>query len=526
MSMDSEYLAIPGRTVHKPFSPMRRIVFPFLIFSLAIARAEVKPSALFGDNAVLQAGMEVPVWGTARDGEAVTVEIQGQKVSAAAKDGRWMVRLKALKAGGPFTMTVTGDNIVTAKNVLVGEVWLCSGQSNMARTLVPPDSVQPRQPYWEESAAAANHPEIRQFRVGGNSADEPAGEVTGSWEVCTPETARGFTAVGYYFAKDLQEALKTPVGLINASVGATGAASWISHEGLASKPELNKILERQERARQEYPASLEKFKAEEPKLLADYAAATEKAQKENLPVPRKPDGPRNPFTDAYRPSGYYNAKIAPLPPFALRGVLWYQGESNSGQAAEYGILFPALIDGWRQAWGKSDLPFLFVQLPEYQKTPPEMREVQMQVWLKTPRTAMVVTTDCGDAANIHPPDKRPVGARLALAARAMIYGENIEYSGPLFDALKVDGNKAVLAFKHIGGGLVAKDGPLKGFEIAGPDKKNFLPAKAEIQGDTVVVSNDQIPQPAAVRFGWANVPDVNFYNKSGLPASPFRTDSH
>ncbi len=505
---------------------MYKILFPLLILACATALAEVKPSPLFSNNAVLQTDQEVPVWGTARDGEKVTVELSGQKITTTAEGGKWMVRLGQMKAGGPFEMTITGDNIVTAKNILIGEVWLCSGQSNMARTVVPPDSVQPREPFWEQSAAEANHPEIRQFRVGGGAADAPLSEVTGSWEVCTPETVRGFTAAGYYFALDLLKARKTPVGLINASVGATGAASWISREGLASEPELNKILERQERMKKEFPASLEKFKAEELKLLADYAMAVEKAQKENLPVPRKPDGPRNPFTDAYRPTGYYNSKIAPLQPFAIRGVLWYQGESNSGQAREYGILFPTLISGWRKAWDKTEMPFLFVQLPQYQKTPPEIREVQLQVWLKTPHTAMVVTTDCGDPENIHPPDKRPVGARLALAARALAYGEDIEYSGPLFDGMKVDGSQAVLSFKHVGGGLVAKDGPLKGFEIAGADKKTFLPAKAEVRGDTIVVSNDQIPQPAAVRFGWANVPDVNFYNKAGLPASPFQTDSH
>ena len=494
------------------------------LLSLIDARAEVKPNGLFSENAVLQQGMEVPVWGTARDGETVTIEFAGQKITTTATAGKWLVRLKALPAGGPFTMTITGDNVITLKNILVGEVWLCSGQSNMARTLVPPDSVQPRSSFWESDAAAANYPEIRHFRVGGGALDVPAEQVTGNWEVCTPETARGFTAVGYYFARDLLKARQVPVGLITAAVGATGASEWTSRAALDSQPALRTILERHAREIKEYPARLEKYKAEETQLMADYQAAVAKAQQENLPAPRKPAPPGNPLTNYYRPTAQYNSKIAPLQPAAIRGVLWYQGENNRGHANEYRVLFAALIADWRKAWGDPGLPFLFVQLPPHKGTEPEFREVQLQTWLNTSNTAMVVTTDCGDAENIHPPDKRPVGARLALAARAVVYGEPIESSGPVFNTLTLDGNRAVLRFTHIGAGLVAKDGELKGFTIGGADKK-FFPAKAEIQGDTVVVSNEQVPNPVAVRYGWANVPDVNCFNRDGLPASPFRTDA-
>ncbi len=494
-----------------------------LVIGSSVVHAEIKPNGLFTDNVVLQQGKEVPIWGTAREGEAVTVEIAGQKATTIAKDGKWMVRLKNLPVGGPYTLTMKGDNIVTANNVLVGEVWVISGQSNMARTLVPPDSVQPRHEFWKQEADAANYPHIRHFRVGGKPEDQPASEIVGQWEICSPQTAPNFSAVGYFFARDLFKARNVPIGLINASVGATSAATWTSRDSLESNPELKKIIEQQERFVREYPAKLDQFKADEPKLLEQYNLQLEKAQKENTTLPRKPSPPNNPVTSNDRPSSLYNGKVAPIQPFAMSGVLWYQGESNAGHAKQYRALFPALISGWRKAWGSGDFPFLFVQLAPYKGTGPEIRESQLLTWLNTLNTAMAVITDAADGTDIHPPDKRPAGARLSLAARALVYGEKLEYSGPLYDSMTVDGNRVVLSFKHIGSGLVAKDGELKGFTVAGANKQ-FVPAKAEIQGNTVVVSSDAVAVPKAVRFGWANVPDGNLFNKEGLPASPFRTD--
>ncbi|MET0263010.1 MAG: sialate O-acetylesterase [Rariglobus sp.] len=492
----------------------------FLIFAPVLAHAEVKPSALFSDNAVLQQGADVPVWGTGRDGEVVTVTFGEHSVRTTTKDGRWRVTFTHLKPGTPQDLVIKGDNTVVARNVVGGEVWLCSGQSNMARTVVPPESVQPRRPYWEESAAAANYPLIRHFRTGGGALDEPAAEITGKWEICTPETVRGFTAVGYFFAKDLHAARGVPVGLINSSVGATGAASWVSRETLLSHPMLKPNLDRQEKNKADYPALLAKYQADEPRLLAEYTEAAARAKAEGKPEPRKPQPPRNPFTDAYRPAGYYNSKIAPLAPYALRGVLWYQGESNSGHAAEYRVLFRGLIDGWRTLWQQPAMPFLFVQLPEYKGTPPEIRESQLFTWRETPHTGMVVTIDCGDAGDIHPPDKRPVGARLALMAREQVYGEKIAGSGPRFDAMRVEDGKAVLTFSYTGGGLIAKSGTLEGFEIAGPDKK-FVPAEAKVVGDKVVVSSPAVTAPVMARYAWQNVPMPSLYNREGLPASPF-----
>ena len=259
-------------------------------------------------------------------------------------------------------------------------------------------------------------------------------------------------------------------------------------------------------------------------MLAAYAAAVEKAKVDGKPEPKKPEGPRNPFTDAYRPTGYYNSKIAPLAPYALKGVLWYQGESNSGHAREYLTLFSGLIKGWRDVWGQ-ELPFLFVQLPDYRGTPPEMREIQQRVAREVPKTAMVVTIDAGDPQDIHPPDKEPVGKRLAVAARAFVYGEKIEGSGPVFDEAEIEGGRAVLRFTHVGGGLVAKAGgaALTGFVVT-TDKKTFVPAKAEIVDETIVVTSESGAEIKAVRYGWENAPVASLYNKEGLPASPFRTD--
>ena len=227
--------------------------------------------------------------------------------------------------------------------------------------------------------------------------------------------------------------------------------------------------------------------------------------------------------DPGSPTVLYNGMIAPLLPYAMRGVIWYQGEANVGRERQYQTLFPAMIADWRRSWGEGDFPFLFVQIAPYRDMTPEIREAQLLSWQRTTNTAMAVTIDCGDANDIHPAHKQPVGARLALAARAMAYGEKVEYSGPVYDSLKIDGTNAVLRFTHLGGGLIAKDGELKGFAIAGADKV-FHPAQAKIVGQTVVVNSSEVPQPIAVRYGWANVPEGNLFNRTGLPASPFRTD--
>ena len=485
-------------------------------------RAEVKPHALFSDNAVLQQGTDVPVWGAAREGEKVTVSIAGQEASTVAKAGKWLVRLKNIAPGGPYTMTLRGDNEITLSNLLVGEVWVCSGQSNMERQVGLRQGQQPLK-NWEQEVAAANYPQLRHFKVKQTTADTPLSEVTGTWEVCSPQTVANFTAVGYFFGRDLQQAIKAPIGLIHSSWGGTPAEAWTRHEVLRDDPVLKGILETQAKALETYPERLAKYKAEEPKLLEEHNAAVEKAKQTGATPPRKPAAPVNPTTDKNRPSGLYNGMVYPIIPYAMRGVIWYQGESNSGRAKVYQTLFPSMIRDWRAQWGRGDFPFLFVQIAPHQGQSPEIREAQLLTFQRTPNTAMAVLTDCGDAKDIHPTHKQPVGARLALAARALAYGEKIEFSGPLYDTLTVKGSEAIISFTHLGGGLDFKGEAPKGFMIAGEDR-NFVPATVKIVGDTLVVSSSAVAKPVAVRYGWANVPDVNLYNKLGLPASPFRTD--
>jgi sialate O-acetylesterase len=439
----------------------------------ASLHAEVKPNILFTDGAVLQRGQNVPIWGTANDGEKVTVEFAKQTVTTTARDGKWRVELKPLEAGGPFTLKISGDNKVTVKDLLVGEVWLASGQSNMEWKFSASHNSK-------EEAPKAKHPKIRMFTVAKATSLQPLDEVKGSWEECSPETVGKFSAVGYYFARDLHAELGVPVGVIHSSWGGTPAQAWTSAEGFDGHPEL--------------------------KGYADQLKATALPEKgQNFPA------------------ALYHAMIAPVVPYAMKGVIWYQGESNAQKSKEYQTLFPAMIADWRAKWKIGDFPFLYVQIAPFKGQPPEIREAQLLTLSNTKATAMTVTTDVGDANDIHPKQKEPVGHRLSLAARALAYGEKIEYSGPLFESMKTQRDKAALSFRHAGGGLVAKDGELKGFTLAGANGK-FVPAKAEIQGDKVIVSAEGVNAPKAVRYGWENVPDVNLFNKEGLPASPFRTD--
>lgn len=496
----------------------------FLIFSLFLslpARSEVRPNPLFSDNAVLQRGIPIPVWGTAGEGEKVTVNFDGQEQSTTAKDGKWMVRLPAHAEGGPYELTITGANTNRFTNVLVGDVWVCSGQSNMERQLGPRQGQKPLINS-EAEIASADYPKLRMFTVKQAFSPSPETEPSGRWDVCSPSTAAGFSAVGYYFGRDLLKATGVPVGMIHSSWGGTPAEAWTSLEGLRTNPSTKPIADGVEARTAQYIRSLEQYREKLEKFHA-LAGTNPPASLDLRQLP--PAGPSSPFGNQTAPTVLYNAMIAPLLPYTIRGVIWYQGEANSGRAREYRDLFPALIADWRSKWGLGDFPFLYVQIAPFKLMTPEIREAQLLTLDKATNTAMTVITDHGDAGDIHPADKEPVGQRLALAARALSYGEKIEYSGPLYTSLKIDGPRATLMFRHTGSGLIAKDGALKGFTIAGADGK-FVPATAEISasGDTVTVSSDQVSAPVAVRYGWSNVPDVNLFNKEGLPASPFRTD--
>ena len=426
--------------------------------------AAVKLHGLITAGAVLQQGIDVPIWGTANDGEKVTVVFQDQTVATVATGGRWVVKLKPLQPGGPFVMTITGENKIEVPNLLVGEVWVCSGQSNMAFQLIGV-------PHAPQVVAAARDPLLRLCTVPTARADAPQSEVSVQWQESGP-VANSFSAVAYFFGRDLRQTLRVPVGLIHGSVGATAIGWWMNQLAFDRVPALHAPM------------------------VAEYQT--------NISV-------------------LYNGMIAPLQPYAIRGVIWYQGESDTPHPDRYQQLLPALITGWRQAWGQGDFPVLFVQAAPNRWWTPELREAQLCSWQQTPKTAMVVTTDVGDPIEIHPPNKEPVGARLARAARAIAYGEKIEYSGPVYESMQIDGNRAILTFSHTGSGLAAHGGELRGFTIASSDKQ-FVNATAAIAGTQIVVSSATVVQPVAVRFGWAAVPDVNLFNQEGLPAVPFRTD--
>jgi sialate O-acetylesterase len=502
---------------------LRKLALPLLLCLMLTAplHAAVKPNPVFGDNMVLQQNAVVPIWGTADDGEKVTVQFQGQELSATPQNGKWMVKLNQLNAGGPFTMTIRGSNTVELKNVLVGEVWVASGQSNMEWPL---SACADAQRHIAESA----NPQIRLFTVAKKVAAEPLGEVQGKWTECNPETVGRFSGVAYFFGRDLQRALKVPVGLIHTSWGGTPAEAWTEKAALEADPLLKVYLERNQAAIANFPKAKERYQAD----LEKYKEVAQKAKDEGKTPPQAPRAPADPATSPFRPAGLFNGMIAPLQPFAFKGAIWYQGESNAGQAFLYRTLFPAMIKNWRQTWSQGDFPFLFVQLAPFGKIVAEpqesnwaeLREAQLFTAQTVPHTGMAVITDVGDEKDIHPKKKEPVGARLALSARAIAYREDkLVFSGPVYEKMQVQGEKALLSFKHVGGGLVANGGKLQGFTVAGDDHKWFN-AEAEIQGDQVVVFSPQVAKPVAVRYGWANCPVVNLFNKEGLPATPFRTD--
>jgi len=491
---------------------MRRLIALALVLSAGLVhaspKAELKLNGLFADGMVLQSDFADPVWGTAEPGDEVSVSIAGQKKSAkAGADGRWMLKLDPLKAGGPHELTVAGKSTVTVKDVLVGEVWICSGQSNMEMVVKSCFNLA-------EEKAGANFPKIRHYLVPKKQADEPQKDVAGSWKACSPETVEGFTAVGYFFGRELHQTLGVPVGLIHTSWGGTPAEVWTSDRVIQSKPEFKNYVNFYSQRQEKYEKDLAKYKED-----------ADKAKAENKPAPKAPGG------KPMKLSCLYNGMIAPLLPYGIKGTIWYQGESNASQAKIYQTLFPSMIENWRQDWGQGDFPFGFVQLANFQarKDQPgdsswaELREAQTMT-LSLPKTGMAVIIDIGDAKDIHPKNKQDVGKRLAYWAESQVYGKERVYSGPLYESLKVDGNKALISFKHVGGGLVAKGEKLAGFAVAGEDRK-FAWAEAKIEGDKVVVTCDQVAKPVSVRYAWADNPECNLYNKEGIPASPFRTDN-
>lgn len=631
------------------------------------AQAALRLGSPFGDHMVLQQGADVPVWGWAEPGTPLTVTFAGQEKSVTADaQGAWRVALDPLVASTESrTFTVSagqgGGRVaerLELKDVLVGEVWICGGQSNMERELGPRAGQKPIIG-WEEAAASATRAQLRQFYVVQHTADAPQATTEGQWTVCSPGTAHTFTAVGFFFARALQEARGgVPIGIMHTSWGGTVAEAWTSREGLAAFPEIVDSIEAAQRARKDFASAQKAYLATLEGWYNEHDAGTRErwwapgldtTAWETMAVPGlwedaghpnwdgiawyrrtfdlpagwtgrdlvlhlaavddidttwvngvnvgstsyystqrsyrvpastlKPAGneitvrvldtmggggiwnPRLklgleradgageplPLAGSWRvrfgrsieglppppsapviggpniPTVLYNAMLAPLAPYAIRGAVFYQGESNASRPAQYRRLLPAMIADWRRAWGQGDFPFLFVQIAPFSGQPPEIREAQLLAWQETRNTAMVVTIDAGDVEDIHPANKRPVGERLARAARFLAYGEPVAYSGPVYAGATFGDGRAVVRFTHLAGGLVAPGSRLEGFTLAGTDGA-FHPADAEIAGDTVIVSSAAVPEPAAVRYGWANVASGNLFNTAGLPASPFRSD--
>ncbi len=499
-----------------------------LVFGWATAaQAEVRLPHVFGDHMVLQRDMKVPVWGWADPGEKVAVTIGKQTAKTVADaNGKWKLALEPLAAGGPLTMTVEGENTVKLTDVLVGEVWLCSGQSNMAMTVN-------RCKDFEQEKATANCPEIRMAKVANRFAKELKDDCEAKWIVCSSETVGSFSATAYFFARELNKELGVPVGLINSSWGGSPVEAWTSMTVQAALQDIQPVLKKwRTRAAEFDPA---KAQAAYEAALERWQQAVNKAKAAGKEPPRKPRAPEDPGNSFRAPSVLYNAMIYPLAPYAIRGAIWYQGEHNAGDenARLYGEQLEAMVANWRVLWKQGPFPFYYVQLPNFkapqqQPSQPDGWVVVQEQMLKSLRIAnvgMAVTIDLGEARDIHPKNKQDVGKRLALWALAKTYGKDLVHCGPIYKSMSQQGDKIRIEFDHTGGGLAARDGgPLEGFAIAGSDK-NFVWAEAKIDGPSVVVSSAEVPNPVAVRYSWAANPKGNLINREGLPASPFRTDA-
>jgi len=492
------------------------------------AWAEVRLPKVFSSHMVLQQEKPVVVWGWAQPGEKVTVELgtANQEVQANER-GEWKAVLPATKAGGPYTLTVSGSNKVQFEDVMVGEVWLCSGQSNMEMGIGAARDAK-------EEIAAADYPGIRLLLVTKSWKPEPQSDIEGTWKVCTPKTVAeggwsGFSACAYYFGRELHKKLGVPVGLIDSSWGGTRIEPWTPPEGFAMVPALKReyeLVQLGDPRTEAHQQRLEQVLQQTERWLA----AARQALTARALVPTMPTYPGEllPPHDVQQATALYNGMIHPIRPFALRGAIWYQGESNATEGMLYAERMRALIGGWRQVWGEGDFPFYFVQIAPFSyglnaEVIGEFWEAQAAAQA-VPNTGMAVITDIGDLKDIHPKNKQEVGRRLALWALAKTYGqENLVYSGPTFKAMTIEGDKLRLAFDNVGGGLASRDAkPLNSFEIIDADEGGFVKADAQIDGSTVVLSAPSVKHPVAMRFAWSMLAEPNLMNAEGLPAGAFR----
>jgi sialate O-acetylesterase len=489
---------------------MVRYILPVFILALA-ARADIRLPNVLADHMVVQRGLPVHVWGMAAPAESVSVSFRGESRSAAADElGRWSVYLGPGEAGGPFELTVRGNSTIVLRDVLVGDVWVASGQSNMEWPLE-------RAINGQEEVAQAKYPRMRLYHVKNKSSIYPLDDTAAdTWAECTPESAAKFSAVAYFFGRDLFKN-GIPVGLISTSWGGTPADAWTSLGALSADAALMPAFASWAAMANDQPAVLLRREKQ-------HEEAVRKARAEGKPEPAAPWSPNQ--ENSWMPAGLFNGMIAPLTKFPIKGAIWYQGESNADaqRSRLYERLFGAMIRDWRRAWGQGDFPFLFVQLANFKTGPgsmwPELREAQRKT-LELVNTGMAVTIDIGTPEDIHPRNKQDVGRRLALAARAVAYGEQVEYSGPAVKVARPEAGAMRVWFDHAAG-LMVKGGAPQCFEIAGADKK-YAAADARIEGETVVARSSAVADPRSIRYAWSDNPACNLlFNSSGLPASPFR----
>ena len=486
--------------------------------------ADVKLPSIFSDNMVLQQNLDNKVWGWAAAGEEVTVSFAGNEYKTQADEkGDWSLKLKPMKYGGPYELIVKAKNVLTFKDVLVGEVWLCSGQSNMGWTVNSSNDQ-------DLEKLMAKYPNIRLLKIPLVGTQEAQKDFKGSWMKCSPETVGNFTAVGYFFGRNLHLATDVPIGLINDAWGGSACEAWINRDLLKSDAKYSELMKRWEKTESSWKEKEAKEKHE--KALAVWKEKVAKAKKAGQPIPRGPRY-RNPLTGQHRPANLYNGMIKPIIGYGIRGAIWYQGESNASRAYQYRDLFPLMIDSWRDEWGIGNFPFYWVQLADFQAESAqpqesswaELREAQTMTMDKLENTGEAVIIDIGEGKDIHPKNKQGVGARLARWALAKQHGVKIAYQSPRYKSMKVQGNKVVVEFDYVISSLNTFDvKEALGFTVAGADKK-FVNAQAKITGkNQITIWADEVKEPVSVRYAWATNPICNVYSKEGLPLTPFRTD--
>ncbi len=486
-------------------------VVALVAFAPSRVNADVKVPAIFGSHMVLQRDQKDRVWGWADPGEKVTVKIADQSHTATpGADGAWEVALSPMPAGGPHTLSISGKNTLTFDDVLFGEVWICSGQSNMQWPVAAANDA-------DLEIATAKYPMIRFIGVPNRGTQEPQKTFGGHWQAVRPESVGGLTAVGYFFGRRLFHVLDVPIGLINDAWGGSACEAWVRRDILAADPKYAPMLKRWEKLE---------------KSFDEWKAAADKATADGQAAPKAPNNLPALMSGNSRPGNIYNGVLKPTIGYGIRGVIWYQGESNAGRAYQYRDLFPLMIKSWRDEWGQGDFSFYWVQLADFLAESPnpkdsswaELREAQTMT-LKLPKTGEAVIIDLGEGKDIHPRNKQDVANRLARWALAQDYGIKIPYHSPTYKSMEKSGNKIVLTFDHVGRGFRPFDvNEPRGFSIAGKDRK-FVNAQAKIAGtNTVEVWSDAVPDPVAVRYAWADNPVCNMYSNEGLPLTPFRTD--